>query len=64
MRQTIYSSAVCVMQGPDPSFANCGMPYFIGKEIQNRNALNVQTPLSLLKRLNLDVRCLSEVKSS
>jgi hypothetical protein len=37
------------------------MPYFLGGEIKKREALNVQTPVSLLKRLDLDVRCLSEV---
>ncbi len=37
------------------------MPYYLGGEIKKREALNVQTPISLLKRLNLDVRCLSEV---
>jgi NADPH-dependent 2,4-dienoyl-CoA reductase/sulfur reductase-like enzyme/rhodanese-related sulfurtransferase len=37
------------------------MPYHIGGEIQDRAKLNVQTPESLKKRLNLDVRCLTEV---
>ena len=43
-------------QGPDPSFANCGMPYFLGGEIKDRKALSVQTPTSLKNRLELDVR--------
>ena len=43
------------------SFANCGMPYYIGREIQDRTKLAVQTPESLRARLNLDVRVLSRV---
>ena len=32
---------------PTPSFATCGMPYYMGGEIESRCALNVQTPESL-----------------
>jgi len=32
---------------PAPSFATCGMPYYMGGEIESRCALNVQTPESL-----------------
>ncbi|MBV5323407.1 FAD-dependent oxidoreductase, partial [bacterium] len=44
---------------PDVSFANCGLPYFIGGEIAARDVLAVQTPASLKSLLNLDVhtRC-------
>ena len=45
------------------SFANCGMPYHIGGEIQERSALLVQTPASLAENLNLDVRVGNEVVS-
>lgn len=45
-----------LQSGPDVSFASCGMPYYIGKEITNRSAMAVQTPESLHARLNLDVR--------
>jgi len=37
------------------------MPYFLGGEIKDRNALSVQTPTSLKNRLDLDVRVKSEV---
>uniref|UniRef100_A0A7S4AZR6 Rhodanese domain-containing protein n=1 Tax=Chrysotila carterae TaxID=13221 RepID=A0A7S4AZR6_CHRCT len=50
-------------KGPDPSFANCGLPYYIGGEITDRAKLSVQTPASLHARLNLDVRVLTEVIS-
>ena len=43
------------------SFANCGLPYYIGDIIQNRESLLVQTPESLKARFNLDVRVNSEV---
>ncbi|PIR00204.1 MAG: CoA-disulfide reductase [Nitrospinae bacterium CG11_big_fil_rev_8_21_14_0_20_45_15] len=49
-------------RGPHVSFANCGLPYFIGGEISDKSDLLVQTPESLRARFNLDVRVLSEVK--
>ena len=39
------------------------MPYHIGGEITDRSKLNLQTPASLKARLNLDVRCPTEVVS-
>jgi NADPH-dependent 2,4-dienoyl-CoA reductase/sulfur reductase-like enzyme len=45
------------------SFANCGLPYHIGGEIQDRSRLKVQTPESLSQQLNIDVRVRSEVIS-
>ena len=44
------------------SFANCGLPYHIGGEIQEREALLLQTPASLKTSLNLDVRTGHEVR--
>ncbi len=43
------------------SFANCGLPYYIGGTIAERRNLLLQTPKSLKARFNLDVRVLSEV---
>ena len=48
-------------KGEYVSFANCGLPYYIGDIIQNRESLLVQTPESLKARFNLDVRINSEV---
>lgn len=45
-----------IERGPDVSFANCGLPYFIGGEIAARDVLAVQTPATLQSLLNLDVR--------
>lgn len=50
-------------QGPYVSFANCGLPYFIGGIIEDRSQLLLQTPQSLGKRFNLDVRVNSRVTS-
>jgi NADPH-dependent 2,4-dienoyl-CoA reductase/sulfur reductase-like enzyme/rhodanese-related sulfurtransferase len=47
-------------RGPDVSFANCGLPYYIGGEITQRENLAVQTPQTLRALLNLEVRTLTE----
>lgn len=43
------------------SFANCGLPYYIGETIKERSKLMVQTPENLKARFNIDVRINSEV---
>lgn len=43
------------------SYANCGLPYYIGGVINERDRLFVQTPESFKARLNVDVRVDSEV---
>lgn len=43
------------------SFANCGLPYYIGETIKDRQKLLVQTPKSMYDRFNIDVRVNSEV---
>ncbi len=48
-------------RGPHVSFANCGLPYFVGGEIEEPDALLLQTPQTLRSRFNLDVRVRSEV---
>ena len=45
------------------SFANCGLPYYIGDVIQERSKLLVQTVDGMSKRFRIDVRNLSEVTS-
>jgi NADPH-dependent 2,4-dienoyl-CoA reductase/sulfur reductase-like enzyme len=49
-------------RGPDVSFANCGLPYYVGGEIANREKLLVVTPERLRQRFNLDVRTESSVE--
>ena len=48
-------------KGNEVSFANCGLPYFIGDVIKDRDDLLLQTPTSLNDRYNLDVRVNHEV---
>lgn len=43
------------------SFANCGLPYYIGGEIREKAALTLQTPQSFRTRFRVDVRIWSEV---
>lgn len=50
-------------RGPDVSFANCGLPYYIGGEIVDRKKLLVAPPELLRCRFNLDVRTRSSVEA-
>ncbi|MBE6052885.1 MAG: pyridine nucleotide-disulfide oxidoreductase [Clostridium sartagoforme] len=43
------------------SFANCGLPYYVGEVIEDREALLLQTPKQMKARFNIDVRVNSEV---
>src|SRR5512147_603229 len=48
-------------RGPHVSFANCGLPYFVGGEIAEQDSLLLQNPATLLARFNLDVRVRTEI---
>ena len=48
-------------RGEHISFANCGLPYYIGGVIKKRDELLLQTPESFNQRFNVDVRVKSEV---
>lgn len=50
-------------RGKHISYANCGLPYYIGDKISERDKLFVQTPESFGKRFKLDVRVENEVLS-
>ena len=50
-------------KGEHISYANCGLPYYIGGVIADREKLLLQTPESFGQRFNIDVRVRSEVKS-
>jgi len=49
-----------VERGPHISFANCGLPYHVGGAITDRSRLLLQTPASLGRRFNLDIRVETE----
>lgn len=50
-------------RGPDVSFANCGLPYYVGETIATRDKLLVTTPERLHERFRLDVRTRSSVEA-
>jgi NADPH-dependent 2,4-dienoyl-CoA reductase/sulfur reductase-like enzyme/rhodanese-related sulfurtransferase len=49
-------------RGPYVSFANCGLPYYVGDVIQDEAKLLVATPELFQQRFNIDVRVESEVR--
>jgi NADPH-dependent 2,4-dienoyl-CoA reductase/sulfur reductase-like enzyme/rhodanese-related sulfurtransferase/TusA-related sulfurtransferase len=48
-------------RGPYVSFANCGLPYYVGNIIKNRESLELVSPEIFLERFNIDVRVNNEV---
>ena len=52
---------ILIERGQFISFANCGLPYYIGDVIKNKKDLLVQTPENFYKRFNIDVRIKQEV---
>lgn len=55
-----HAEIIVLEKGPYVSFANCGLPYYVAGEIENRSDLLVQTPEQLKARFRLDVRPNSE----
>jgi len=51
---------IVLERGEYVSFANCGLPYYIGGVITDREDLTLQTPESFKKRFNIDVRVFNE----
>lgn len=51
---------IMLERGDYVSFANCGLPYYIGGVITDKNNLTLQTPQSFRSRFNIDVRVNSE----
>ena len=51
---------ILIEKGEYISYANCGLPYYIGGVIDNREKLFVQTPATFGKRFNIDVRVKNE----
>lgn len=60
-RLTEKAEIILIEKGAYISYANCGLPYYIGGVIADRDRLFVQTPESFGRRFNIDVRTLSEV---
>lgn len=60
-RLTEDAKIVIFDKGEYISYANCGLPYYIGGVIEERDSLFVQTPESFGRRFNIDVRTKNEV---
>jgi len=61
LRRLDESAEIILLEkGPYISFANCGLPYYLGGEIKEREELLLQTPESFYNRFKIDVRVLSE----
>ncbi|MFP3466914.1 FAD-dependent oxidoreductase [Leifsonia sp. SIMBA_070] len=62
LRRLDESAEIVVFErGPYVSYANCGLPYYVGGVITDRSSLLLQTPQSLAARFRLDVRTGHEV---
>ena len=62
-RRDEEADIIVVERGPYVSFANCGLPYYVGGEIADPARLLLHTPQSLKAALNLDVRINSEASA-
>ncbi len=51
---------IVIERGEYISFANCGLPYYVGGVIKNRGSLLLQSPQAMKARFNIEVRTLSE----
>lgn len=56
-----HAEIVLFEKGEHISYANCGLPYYIGGTISDRDKLFVQTPEAFGRRFNINVKTLSEV---
>ncbi len=56
-----HDEIILFEKGEHISYANCGLPYYIGGTIADRDKLFVQTPDGFGRRFNIDVRVRSEV---
>ena len=61
-RRTNESADITIFEkGPYVSFANCGLPYYVGETIKDRDDLLLQTPERFWKRFRVQVNVLHEV---
>jgi NADPH-dependent 2,4-dienoyl-CoA reductase/sulfur reductase-like enzyme len=60
MRRLSEDAEIIMLErGPDISFANCGLPYYVGGAIKDEAALRLMTPPAFKKKSNVDVRTMS-----
>lgn len=61
LRRLDESAEIIMLErGPYISYANCGLPYYVGGEINQKEALTLQTPQSFHQRFGIDVRTENE----
>src|SRR5690554_4524362 len=57
VRRLSSTAAITMFEaGNDISFANCGLPYYIGGDIKSRSKLILQSPESFKEQYKVDVR--------
>jgi len=56
-----HAEIIMFEKGPYISFANCGLPYYVGREIGDRSALLLMTPEMFKDRFRIDVKVFHEV---
>ena len=62
LRRRLEQEEIIVLERGDfVSFANCGLPYYVGDVITEQKQLTLQTPRSFRARFNIDVRIRHEV---
>ncbi|QDU71383.1 FAD-dependent oxidoreductase [Mucisphaera calidilacus] len=59
-RMNEHAEIILLEKDRDVSFANCGLPYYLGGEITDRNKLTVASADLLRKRFRIDVRTMTE----
>jgi NADPH-dependent 2,4-dienoyl-CoA reductase/sulfur reductase-like enzyme len=60
-RQDEDAEIVVLERGPYVSFANCGLPYYVGNVIQEESKLLLASPTLFRERFNVEVRTRNEV---
>jgi len=62
LRRVDEQARIIVLErGPYVSFANCGLPYYVGKVIQQESKLLLASPALFRDRFNIEVRTQHEV---
>ena len=62
-RMSEKAEIIILERGPYVSFANCGLPYYVGDVITDERDLLIATPQLFRERFNIEVRLRSEVRS-
>ncbi|MCE7743123.1 MAG: FAD-dependent oxidoreductase [Candidatus Heimdallarchaeota archaeon] len=58
-----FTEIIILDRGPYVSFANCGLPYYVGQVIKEKDTLELVKPVDFKTKFNIDVRVNNEVLS-